>query len=184
VGKLIPAAILLSIFAVLMGFVGLRMWKNKVENSDAPGPCVTRGNGRLGPGCYTRLSAAGAVAGILSGMFGIGGGFVIVPALLYVTGTSIHRAVATSLMVIFLISLSGVASHLFQGQSFPMPVSALFLAGGFAGMFLGGALRDRLSGPALRKVFAAAMWLVGAFMLYQNLPTITQGNPPPIEQTP
>jgi hypothetical protein len=117
-------------------------------------------------------------------MFGIGGGFVIVPALLYVTGASIHRAVATSLMVIFLISLSGVASHLFQGQSFPMPVSALFLAGGFAGMFLGGALRDRLSGPALRKVFAAAMWLVGAFMLYQNLPTITQGNPPPIEQTP
>jgi uncharacterized membrane protein YfcA len=72
-------------------------------------------------------------------------------------------------MVIFLISLSGVAANLLQGQSFPMPVSLLFPAGGFAGMFLGGMVRSRLSGDALRKVFAAAMWAVGAFLLFQNL---------------
>jgi uncharacterized membrane protein YfcA len=169
VGHAIPPPALLSAFALIMAFVGWRMWRGKAEVSDAVGPCVSQGNGRLGPGCYTRLSIAGAVAGVLSGLFGIGGGFVIVPALLYVTGTSIHRAVATSLMVIFLISLSGVGANLLHGQTFPMPVSVLFLAGGLVGMLAGGAVRSRLSGPALRKVFSSAMWIVGAYMLYRNL---------------
>lgn len=172
-GHFVPQAALLSTFGLLMGFVGWRIWSGKAETVDEPGPCVLQGNGKLGRGCHIRLAGAGAIAGVLSGLFGIGGGFVIVPALLYVTGTSIHRAVATSLMVIFLISLSGVAANLLQGQSFPMPVSLLFPAGGFIGMFLGGALRSRLSGEALRKVFAAAMWAVGAFLLFQNI------NPPP-----
>lgn len=169
-GRFVPPAVLLSVFAVLMSYVGWRMWRGKVETGVTPGPCVTGGGGRLGPGCYARLIGAGAVAGVLSGLFGIGGGFIIVPALLYVTGTGIHRAVATSLLVIFLISLSGVAASVLHGQAFPMPVSALFVAGGFAGMLLGGRWRARLSGPALRKVFAAAMWLVGAYMLARNLP--------------
>ena len=50
-----------------------------------------------------------------------------------------------------------------------MPVSLLFLAGGLVGMLAGGAVREKLSGPALRKVFSAAMWLVGAYMLYRNV---------------
>jgi uncharacterized membrane protein YfcA len=168
-GHFIPPAALLSVFALLMSFVGWRMWRGKAETEILPGPCVSRGGGKLGPGCHTRLIGAGAVAGVLSGLFGIGGGFVIVPALLYVTGTSIHRAVATSLLVIFLISLSGVIASLLRGQTFPMPVSALFVAGGFIGMLLGSHWRCRLSGPALRRVFATAMWIVGAYMLAKNL---------------
>lgn len=167
-GGFVPSGLLLSAFALLMGFVGWRMWLGKGENSDAPGPCVLLGNGRLGPGCHVRLSAAGAVVGVLSGLFGIGGGFVVVPALLYVTGTSIHRAVATSLMVIFLVSVSGVAAKLVQGLEFPMPLSVLFPLGGVAGMLAGGALRSRLGGPALRRVFAAGMWAVAAWMLWQR----------------
>jgi uncharacterized membrane protein YfcA len=50
-----------------------------------------------------------------------------------------------------------------------MPVSALFFAGGLLGMLGGGAMRARLTGPVLRKVFAAAMWAVGFYMLLQNL---------------
>ena len=76
---------------------------------------------------------------------------------------------ATSLLVIVLISLSGVGASIAQGQAFPMRVSAFFLAGGLLGMLGGGAMRSRLSGPVLRKVFAAAMWAVGAYMLIQNL---------------
>ena len=181
-GQFVPPAVLLSVFALLMGLVGWRMWTGKAETVEVPGPCVIQGDGKLGSGCYIRLAGAGALAGVLAGLFGIGGGFVIVPALLYVTGTSIHRAVATSLMVIFLISLSGVGANLLQGQSFPMPVSLLFPAGGFAGMFLGGTVRSRLSGDALRKVFAAAMWVVGAFLLFQNLNPAPQ--PPSTIQKP
>ena len=172
-GRFIPPAVLLSIFALLMVFVGWRMWCGKAETEGSLGPCVSRGGSRLGPGCHARLIGAGAVAGVLSGLFGIGGGFIIVPALLYVTGTSIHRAVATSLLAIFLISLAGVAANLLHRQAFPMPVSALFGAGGFVGMLLGGGVRTRLSGPALKKVFAAAMWVVGAWMLAKNWPALT-----------
>ena len=169
IGHFLPASLLLSFFAVLMSFVGWRMWMGKAETADAVGPCVLKGDGKPGLGCYTRLAGAGALAGALSGLFGVGGGFIIVPSLLYVTGTTIHRAVATSLLVIFLISLSGVGASIAQGQAFPTPVSALFLAGGILGMLGGGAMRSRLSGPVLRKVFAAAMWAVGAYMLIQNL---------------
>ncbi len=169
-GTKISAALLLSTFALLMAFVGLRMWRGKAGAGVVPGPCVARPGGGLGPGCYARLTAAGCAAGLMSGLFGVGGGFIIVPALLYVTGMSIHRAVATSLLVIFLISVSGVAAHVAHGQQFPMPVTALFIGGGFAGMFAGNALRTRLSGDTLQKVFAIGMWLVAAYMLARNLP--------------
>lgn len=171
-GTKIPAAWLLSIFALLMTFIGLRMWRGKGGDETGTGPCQKRSDGGFGPGCYLRLGAAGCLAGMLSGLFGVGGGFIIVPALLYVTGMGIHRAVATSLLVIFLISLSGVTAHLVHGQPFPMPVTALFIAGGFAGMLAGGALRSRLSGPVLAKVFASAMWFVALFMLARNLPDL------------
>jgi uncharacterized membrane protein YfcA len=169
-GTKVSAALLLSTFAVLMAFVGLRMWRGKSGAGVVPGPCVERPGGGLGPGCYMRLAAAGCAAGLMSGLFGVGGGFIIVPALLCVTGMSIHRAVATSLLVIFLISLSGVAAHVAHGQQFPMPVTALFIGGGFAGMFEGNALRTLLPAPVLQKVFAVGMCLVAAYMLARNLP--------------
>jgi uncharacterized protein len=168
-GTKVSAALLLSTFALLMAFVGIRMWQGEAGAGGVPGPCVARATGGLGPGCYARLSVAGCAAGLLSGLFGVGGGFIIVPALLYVTGMSIHRAVATSLLVIFLISLSGISAHLAHGQSFPMPLTALFVGGGFAGMFAGHALRARFSGPTLQRLFAVAMWFVAAYMLARNL---------------
>ena len=61
---------------------------------------------------FAVLVVAGLLTGVLSGLFGVGGGFVIVPALVFVTGMGIHRAVATSLMVITLVGASGVVSHL------------------------------------------------------------------------
>jgi len=173
-GTSVSTALLLSTFAVLMAFVGTRMWRGKAGADVVPGPCVARPGGGFGPGCYVRLAAAGCAAGLMSGLFGVGGGFIIVPALLYVTGMSIHRAVATSLLVIFLISLSGVAAHVAHGQQFPMPITALFIGGGFAGMFAGNALRTRLPASVLQKVFAVGMWLVAAYMLARNLPAFFQ----------
>jgi hypothetical protein len=169
-GRLLPPTVLLSAFALLMLYVGWRMWRGRgAEDGIQESRCVARGPGKFGPECYARLGGGGAAAGLLSGLFGVGGGFIVVPALLYVTGMSIHRAVATSLLVIFLISISGVTAHVLHGQLFPMPLSALFLAGGCAGMLAGSGLRSKLSGPALQKIFAAGMWLVAVWMLVKNL---------------
>lgn len=169
VGRIIALSTLLIIFAVLMAFVGWRMWMGKPGAAIEPGPCVANGRGKLGPGCYVRLSAGGAVSGLLSGLLGIGGGFIVVPVLIYVTGMSIHRAVATSLMVIFLISVSGVAATILHGQEFPMPLSLVFLAGGMAGMLFGSGWRSRLSGESLQRIFAVGMWFVAVYMLVRNV---------------
>ena len=69
------------------------------------------GGSALTSRCFAVLVVAGLATGVLSGLFGVGGGFVIVPALVLVTGLDIHRAVATSLLVIALVSASGVASY-------------------------------------------------------------------------
>jgi len=161
--------VLLAVFAMLMAFVGWRMWLGRPGATIEPGPCVTNGRGKLGPGCHVRLSSAGAVAGSLSGLFGVGGGFIIVPVLIYVTGMGIHRAVATSLLVIFLISVSGVTASLLHGQNFPMPLTLTFLLGGIAGMLVGSAWRSRISRESLQKIFAFGMWGVATYMLIRNV---------------
>ena len=78
IGTKVSPALLLSAFALIMAFIGLRMWRGKVETGTVPGPCTVRPGGRLGPGCYVRLSLAGCAAGLMSGLFGVGGGFIIV----------------------------------------------------------------------------------------------------------
>jgi uncharacterized membrane protein YfcA len=170
-GHALPPALVLSAFALLMGYVGWRMRQG--QTSELPtGPCVARANGKPGPGCYARLGAAGAVTGILSGVFGVGGGFIIVPALVFVTGMPIHRAVATSLMVIFLIAFSGVTSHILQGAVIPWQAGILFVVGGLVGMLVGDRGRERLSPQRLRLVFSYAMWIIAVFILARNGPAL------------
>ncbi len=119
--------------------------------------------------CAVVLMVAGLVAGLLSGLFGVGGGFVIVPALVLTSGMDIHRAVATSLLVIALVSAAGVASYLAAGRPLPLESTALFVAGGVAGMGLGTLLARRISGPGLQKIFAAAMLLVAVFIVTKSV---------------
>lgn len=164
----LPAAVVLTAFALLMIFAGWRMWRGQSGDSMATGPCVRTGEGTLRRGCILRLLAGGALAGVLSGLFGVGGGFIIVPVLVFVTGMTIHTAVATSLLVISLISAAGVTSHLIHGTVLPMPLSALFTGGALAGMFGGSAIRSKLPPRRLRQVFAAAMWTLGAWMLWKR----------------
>lgn len=177
IGRAVPGPWLLTGFALLMSYLAWRMWTGLAEEGGDPGPCTVRPGGGLGPGCYARLTGGGAVAGILSGLFGVGGGFIIVHGLMYVTGMALHRAVATSLLVIFLISIAGVASHVAHGLEFPPLLTGLFLAGGLAGMVAGQGLRARLGGPTLRRVFAAAMWAVAALLLARSLPALAARGP-------
>lgn len=115
------------------------------------------------------LGSAGLATGVFSGLFGVGGGIVIVPALVFVTGMAIHRAVATSLLVIALVSPVGVASHLVAGSEFALSTAAAFVVGGVLGMFGGTLLGRRIPGIALQKVFAVAVVAVAAFVITKNL---------------
>ena len=119
--------------------------------------------------CAILLLIVGVLTGVLSGLFGVGGGFVIVPALVLFSGMGIHRAVDTSLMVISLVSVSGIASQIWSGRDISPLITALFVVGGIAGLFAGQQIGRRLSGPTLQKAFAVAVLGVAVFVGVRNL---------------
>ena len=181
---LIPEQTLLVMFAVLMFVIAYRMWTkasaSKVSSTndtaeDQPNrsasACQRDEDGalRMTSRCARLLVVLGIGTGILSGMFGVGGGFVIVPALVLFSGMQIHQAVGTSLFVIVLVSISGVASHIANGNELSLGMTLQFLVGGFVGMWLGGLVAKRLNGPTLQKTFSIAVVLVAVFVIFRSV---------------
>lgn len=115
------------------------------------------------------LGLTGLGIGVLSGLFGVGGGFMIVPAVVLFSGIGIHRAVATSLLVIALVSISRVTSYLVAGRSLSLVATGLFVLGGVLGLLAGPRLAWRLSGAQLQRAFAVAILGVAAFTVAQNI---------------
>jgi uncharacterized membrane protein YfcA len=179
---LIPEYLLLLLFAGVMVVIAIRMWQSSTPTRrDASGPsgvpppsgsvCLRDAGGdlRLNSRCTLLLLALGAITGVMSGLFGVGGGFIIVPALVLFVGMPIHRAVGTSLLVIALVSASGVISHSVMGRDLSLAVTAWFIIGGIGGLFVGQQIGKHLSGPYLQRVFAAAILVVAAFIVAQHL---------------
>ena len=174
---------LLALFAILMLVVAYRMWSKTQGAKRSREVCSAQTAGaknrtacqrdpdgalRLTSRCSLLLISVGLVAGVLSGMFGVGGGFVIVPALVLFSGMAIHQAVGTSLFVIVLVSLSGVSAHVWSGNDLSPQVVLLFMFGGFVGMWLGGLVAQQLKGPTLQKTFSIAVVMVAAFVIFKS----------------
>jgi len=181
-GDQVDQAVVLVLFAALMLVVAARMLikarraplESRVVRArldtqaadDAGTVCrySTDGRLRLNAPCSAALIGVGALVGVLSGFFGVGGGFLIVPALIVITEMGIHRAVATSLLVISLIGVSGVGSAVVAGRDMNWAILALFVVGGVVGMFMGRALAQRLAGATLQTIFAVAMIVIAVFI--------------------
>ena len=118
--------------------------------------------------CARALTLSGSIAGLLSGLLGVGGGFVMVPALQRYTDLAIQSAVATSLAVIELISLAGVASSAAAG-ALAWGIVLPFSAGALAGMLGGRQVSAHLSGVHLQTAFAAVSALVALGMIAKAL---------------
>jgi uncharacterized membrane protein YfcA len=177
---LIPDTLLLSLFAVLMLVIAARMWMKATDVTahlpiimeNNAGPTCRRdpeGKLRITSPCALLLGFVGLGAGVLSGMFGVGGGFIIVPALVMFSGMGIQRAIGTSLLVITLISASGTANHLLAGRDLTWATAGVFTAGSIAGLFAGSGLAQRLAGPVLQKVFAAAIVAVALYVISRTV---------------
>lgn len=149
-GVRLPEFWTLLLFASLMTFISVRMWRgaNRETNPDSRFACRRDADGvrRLGWSCGLKLLTWGGLTGILSGTFGVGGGFLVVPALLLVTAMPIEHALATSLVCIFLISASGFASNLLAGQHLEVGITVWFLTGEAIGMTAGAALNRTCPG--------------------------------------
>jgi uncharacterized protein len=109
------------------------------------------------------LAAIGVAAGVLSGLFGVGGGIVMVPALV-VAGLSQHRSQATSLAAIVPIALVG-AILFGRANSIDLGAAVVLSAGSLVGARTGALLMHRLSGPILSRIFGAFLVVVAITML-------------------
>jgi len=182
----LPADGLMLGFAVLVLVVAMRLWRqaqdtpalaNEVRSSlnveTSAGPALCRANAlqpfRLGLPCIMSVSAGAMATGILSGLFGVGGGFLIVPSLMFLLACTIRQAVATSLVVISVISLSGFISFLWQGNNIAPDVLMWLAAGGLLGMMLGVVLSKYIAGSQLQKIFSIMMVLMAALSLFSQL---------------
>mgnify|MGYP002621655310 CR=1 FL=1 len=172
----IPEAILLAMFSLLMLLIASRMWSKSAQSQILEPVCdnesrrpscerTEEGTLLLTSRCAVVLLMVGLLTGVLSGMFGIGGGFVIVPALVLFSNMPIHRAVATSLLVIVLVSISGVASHFAAGRGISLEITGLFALGGVFGMTLGARVARSIPPASLQKVFATGIVTVALFIV-------------------
>lgn len=118
--------------------------------------------------CARALILTGIVAGLLSGLLGVGGGFVMVPALQRYTDLAMQSVVATSLAVIALVSITGVASSAIAGH-LNWTVALPFSAGAITGMMGGRLISARLAGPQLQKGFAITSAVVAIGMIVKSL---------------
>lgn len=133
-------------------------------------PCVCDPSGRFiwTHRCASRLAMMGGLAGILSGLLGVGGGFVIVPALQRFTDLSMQSIVSTSLAVIALISLVSVGTSLYSGH-FDLSLGLPFSVGAIIGMLLGGKLSTKWSPSHLKQAFSLICMLVSVGLIIKSV---------------
>jgi uncharacterized protein len=161
IGKLVDGQRLLVLFALLMLVVAALMLRGRRGGSVDRYPL---------PHMFPRLGAVGFAAGSLSGFFGIGGGFLIVPGLMLASGMEIIAAIGTSLFSVGAFATTTALNYAASGL-IDWRVAAEFIAGGIVGGWLGalGAHRLAQTRGTLNVVFALAIVAVAVFMLVKNL---------------
>lgn len=114
---------------------------------------------------------AGFVVGVLTGFLGVGGGFLIVPAMVLLGGLTMKKAVGTSLFVIFLNCVAGLAAHV-TGGGFDWPLAGAVIGLALGGAAIGTGLSHRLAAHRLQTVFALLVLGVGVFLVAKNYASI------------
>ncbi|MDA8127409.1 MAG: sulfite exporter TauE/SafE family protein [Betaproteobacteria bacterium] len=172
VGVAIPAAVQLSAFALVMYAAAWRMQRKPASSPSSPGG---RGGSEATPGCEHYFSTcmayivlAGIAVGLLTGVVGVGGGFLIVPALVLLSRVPIKQAVATSLAIVSANSSVGFAGYL---GSVPISwgIMAGFTAVTVVGSFAGARFSNRLSQETLKRSFAWFLVVVATYILFKNV---------------
>ena len=162
IGKIVNGERLLALFALVMIAVGVSMLRGRTAEGD---PSV-RMSAKMAP----RLIGAGLGAGLLSGFFGIGGGFLIVPGLIVSSGMPILNAVGSSLLSVGTFGIATAANYALSGLV-DWKIAFLFIAGGVGGGTIGMRLAVRLASRrgALVRVFAVVLFAVAGYMLYRSI---------------
>jgi hypothetical protein len=162
VSKLVDGQRLLMMFALLMFVVGASMLRRR-KSVGNEGVHLSREN-------LPKLLMLGFLTGLLSGFFGIGGGFLIVPGLMLATGMPILNAIGSSLVAVSAFGLTTAANYAWSGLV-DWRLAALFLAGGVVGGLAGATLARHLADKrgALNVTFALVIFAVATYMLVRSV---------------
>ena len=160
--QFMPGALQLVIFAGVMLLAAAMMMRRTVPD---PGDAPLR--------LYWKVMLDGFGVGVLTGLVGVGGGFLIVPALVLLGGLPMHLAIGTSLFIISVKSVSGFVKYIDvlgeAGLSIHWDLVLIFSAIGIVGSFIGGKVGAYVPQARLKRGFAVFLILMGVVILWQNL---------------
>ena len=155
----IPDKVLMGLFALMMVATAVAMFRGRKD----PGPQAAGASHPL-----WKIVAEGLVVGVVTGLVGAGGGFLVVPALALMGGLPMPKAVGTSLLVIALKSFAGYAGHA-QHVTVDLQLAGMVSGSAVIGSFAGSRLATLIAPDTLRKGFAGFVLVMGAFVLSQQL---------------
>jgi uncharacterized protein len=163
-GKAFDGQRLLFLFAIIMVIVGILMLGSGRKAGVGVAPLPQRA-----PAFTWKLAFVALAVGLLSGFFGIGGGFLIVPGLLFATGMPLINAVGTSLFAVGAFGLATATNYAASGLV-DWKIAGEFIVGGFVGGWLGMILAFRIGThkSALNTLFASIIFAVAAYMFYRT----------------
>lgn len=149
--------LIMIVFSVLMITAALSMIrKNKTEISGV------KTN-------YLQLSLIGFLVGIVTGFLGAGGGFLIIPALLFFANLPMKQAIGTSLLIITINSSIGFAGDLYIGTPINYPFLLSVSAMALLGMFVGSQLSKKIDGPKLKPIFGWFVLVMGIYIITKEV---------------
>jgi uncharacterized membrane protein YfcA len=154
----IPANVLMGLFALMMLATAVAMFRGRKES----GPGTGEGQ------ALWKIVGEGLVVGIVTGLVGAGGGFLVVPALALLGGLPMQKAVGTSLLVIALKSFAGYAGHAAH-VTIDFELAAIVAGSAVVGSFAGSRIATLIAPDALRRGFAGFVLVMGGFVLYQQI---------------
>ena len=160
--KGIKGPILLILFSLLMIATAIKMVGTKENRKEVHVVGTQSAN-------HLKILGLGFIVGTASGFFGVGGGFLIVPALLWGAKIDMHKAVGTSLFIIFLNGIAGLISYEVQGRPVDLSITALFVVGGILGGIIGARIGTNISEKNLKYVFGGLVVVIATYMLVLNI---------------
>lgn len=170
-GVVTPVAVQLSLFALVMYAAAWKMLQKKAapvqvaQLATAGGPLI--GEEAVVSANLSHIAAHGIGVGVLTGLVGVGGGFLIVPALVLLSGIPMKMAVGTSLAIVAAKSYAGFAGYL-GAVPVDWGVMASFTAVTVAGSFAGTRLAHRFSQENLKRAFGWFLVVVATYLLFKS----------------
>jgi len=161
-GTLVDSRWQLLCFAILMLVAAVLMWRNRQTNTANQYPFN-----------HTKVIVDGLLVGAITGFVGVGGGFLIVPALVLMGGLPMNKAIATSLSIIALKSFAGFIKYYFTfsaaGLTFAWHIIAIMIVAGLFGTFVGNWLGQKLPKQLLQKGFSVFLIIMAVVVFTQSV---------------